>query len=107
MHSGSHAIGVGLLFHICTQGFPRAINLRRGYLQFHAVVFNKLKIFLGAEKDIGGLDVMFITAIVICAILTLLTDLFCPLNSISGKADCLGQIICLLWGTLFIAGLSS
>ena len=70
-------------------------------------MFNKVKVFLGAGEDIGGLDVMFIAAIVIYVILALLTGPLWPLDYISGKAGCLGQIICLLWGALFIAGLSS
>lgn len=50
---------------------------------------------------------MFIAAIVIYVILALLTGPFWPLELISGKAGCLGQIIALLWGGLFIAGISS
>lgn len=59
------------------------------------------------EGDIGGFEVMLIAAIVIYVILALLTGPFWPLDYINGKAGCLGQIICLLWGGLFIAGLSS
>ena len=50
---------------------------------------------------------MLIAAIVIYVILALLTGPFWPLDYISGKAGCLGQIISLLWGGLCIAGLSS
>ena len=50
---------------------------------------------------------MFIAAIIIYVILALLTGPFWPLELISGKAGCLGQIIALLWGGLFIAGISS
>ena len=59
------------------------------------------------EGDIGGFEVMLIAAIDIYVILALLTGPFWPLDYISGRAGCLGQIICLLWGGLFIAGLSS
>lgn len=59
------------------------------------------------EGDIGGLKVMLIAANVIYVILALLFGPLWPLDLISGKAGCLGQIICLAWGGLFIAGLSS
>ena len=54
------------------------------------------------EGDIGGFEVMLIAAIVIYVILALLTGPFWPLDYISGKAGCLGQIICLLWGGLLL-----
>ena len=45
------------------------------------------------EGDIGGFEVMLIAAIVIYVILALLTGPFWPLDYISGKAGCLGQIM--------------
>ncbi len=50
---------------------------------------------------------MVTAAIVIYVILALLFGPLWPLDYIGGKAGCLGIIIFLAWGALFIAGLSS
>lgn len=50
---------------------------------------------------------MFTAAMIIYGILAFITGPFWPLEVLSGKAGCLGQILGILWGALFIAGLSS
>ena len=63
--------------------------------------------FHGTGEDFSKLTVMVTAAIVIYVILALLFGPLWPLDYIGGKAGCLGIIIFLAWGALFIAGLSS
>lgn len=50
---------------------------------------------------------MTIAAIIMYVVLSLLTGPLWPLDYISGKAGCLGQIICIIWVALLIGGLTS
>ncbi|CDE64292.1 putative uncharacterized protein [Parabacteroides sp. CAG:409] len=50
---------------------------------------------------------MLIAALIIYIVLTLITGPLWPLDYISGKAGCLGQIIVIIWGALIIGGLST
>ena len=50
---------------------------------------------------------MHIAVIIIYGILAILGGPFWPLDFISGKAGCFGQITILIWIGLFIAALSS
>ena len=84
--------------------FPTTSNLDVA-LQFHASCL-KSKVVLGAG-DIGGLEAMHIAVIIIYGILAILGGPFWPLDFISGKAGCFGQITFLIWIGLFIAALSS
>ena len=56
---------------------------------------------------IKGGFIMLIAALIIYIVLTLITGPLWPLDYISGKAGCLGQIIVIIWGALIIGGLST